>query len=242
MKKHIINSSVFLLIASMFSSCALFFDGVTGRGTIVEQEIQVGGFTAIETTSSAGVVVERGEALKVILSDYENLIEYWDIEVINNALVIKTKPFTSMMNSKALVTVVMPGNLYNLSLAGSGSIKLESTFGELKKATIAGSGYIRSYENAVYENLDLTISGSGDIRMGGSAQSVKAITSGSGRMYLSELQTKQLNCVLSGSGNMYVYATEILKVLISGSGSVEYSGTPLLDTTITGSGRVKYKQ
>jgi hypothetical protein len=199
-------------------------------------------FTAIKSTASAGVVVERGEDLKVILSDYENLVEYWDIEVINNALVVKTKPNTSMMNSKALVTVVLPGNLYDLSLAGSGFIKLESAFGELRKAIISGSGYIKAIENAEYDNLDFIISGSGDISMAGSAQSVKALTSGSGRMYLSDLQAKQVNCVLSGSGNMYVNATEILKVLISGSGSVEYSGTPLLDTTITGSGRVKYKQ
>lgn len=242
MKTHIFLSAIVVTIATMFSSCALFFDGVTGRGSIVEQEIPVTTFTAIQSTASAGVIVERGEDLKVVLSDYENLVEYWDIEVINNALVVKTKPNTSMMNSKAVVTVVMPGNLYDLSLAGSGYIKLESAFGELRKALIAGSGYIKTSENADYNSLDLIISGSGDISMRGSAQSVKALTSGSGRMFLSDLPAKQVNCVLSGSGNMYVNASEILKVLISGSGSVEYSGTPLLDTTITGSGRVKYKQ
>ncbi len=239
--KSILKTLLALSISAMMSSCSMIFDGVTGRGLIVGEYIDVTEFYAVDASSSAAVVIVRGDSFEVTLTDYENLLDYWDVKVVNNTLTIRTRPFTSMMNSKAKVTVVMPGELKQLRISGSGNITLDSGFPELEKASISGSGIIRSNVASDYDILVLEITGSGSINLTGTADEVKATTSGSGRMNLNDLTTRRMNCSISGSGNMYVHVTEKLEAAISGSGDIIYSGNPLIDVKSSGSGRLRHR-
>ena len=242
MNKRSFFKLLFMFSAVAFlSSCVLWINGTAGEGSIVEQEISVSGFSAIESSSSAEVIVTKGQALKVTLSDYENLIELWDIKVINNVLVVQTKPFTSLINSKAIVTVVMPSGLSELRVSGSGDIKLNSAFPEIEKASISGSGSIHGNNSADYTKLNFTISGSGSFNFKGKVDVLKTLTSGSGRMYLSDLVAKSATCSISGSGNQYINAVDYLKASISGSGDIVYSGVPVLEVQSSGSGRVRHQ-
>lgn len=240
-KKSFFKSLLLLSVVAMFSSCVFYVDGSVGKGSIVEQNFNVSSFNAIETSSSADVTVVKGDSLQVTLSDYENLIEFWDVKVLNNSLIIRTKPFSSLVNSRAKVTVVIPDELYQVAVSGSGDIELNSAFNSLEKASISGSGSIKGNVNAAYSKLNLTISGSGSFNFLGTAEELKAITTGSGRMYLSDLVANDATCTVSGSGNMYVHALNSLKVVITGSGNVVYSGNPLIDVHASGSGNVKHQ-
>lgn len=240
-KKNLSKIYLVLSFAAMFSSCVFNVDGSVGKGPVVEQSYQVTSFSVIETSSSADVTVVKGDSLQVTLSDYENLIEFWDVKVLNNSLIIRTKPFTSLINSRAKVTVVMPNELYRVAVSGSGTIDLNSAFNTLEKATISGSGNINGNVNTVYSKLNLTISGSGSFNFIGSTQELKAVTTGSGRMNLNDLEANDAVCTISGSGNMYVHAKDSLKVVITGSGNVVYSGNPLIDVNASGSGSLKHR-
>ena len=241
MNKNFFLRSLFVLpMVAMFSSCVLWIDGTAGKGSIVEQNINVSGFNAIEASSSAEVTVVEGDSLQVTLSDYENLIEFWDIKVVNNTLIVQTKPFTSLINSKAKVSVVLPGTLTEVKVSGSGDIELNSAFPGLEKASISGSGSIKGNSETDYTSLDLNISGSGSLSFIGTSDELNAKTTGSGKMLLSDLVTKDVICTVSGSGNMYVNAVNSLKVVITGSGDIVYTGTPAVDIQTSGSGRVRH--
>jgi len=70
---------------------------------------------------------------------------------------------------------------------------------------------------------------------------VKATTSGSGRMHLANLIANDVTCIISGSGNMYVYAHNSLDATITGSGNIIYSGNPTVNVKTSGSGTVRHQ-
>jgi len=74
----------------------------------------------------------------------------------------------------------------------------------------------------------------------GTSDELNAKTTGSGKMLLSDLVTKDVICTVSGSGNMYVNAVNSLKVIITGSGDIVYTGTPAVDIQTSGSGRLRH--
>lgn len=241
MKKNVLVKLLFMIIlAAVCSSCMFFVDGTVGKGPISEQNIAVSNFYKIESLSSAEVTIEKGDSLQVILSDYENLIEFWDIKVVDNTLLIQTKPFSSLINSKAKVSIITPSDLTQVKVSGSGHLLLNDEFPELEKASITGSGNIIGNVNTGYSTLSLTISGSGSFNLTGTATDLRTTTSGSGRMNLFDITTQTANCTISGSGNVYVNVVDYLNAVISGSGNVLYKGNPVVDVHSSGSGNVRH--
>ena len=240
-KKHFLNALVLFALILTVTSCSPSVFGAVGRGSIVDEPIAVTPFTSVVTSASADVTITTGDSLQVVLSDYENLIELWEVKVENNQLVIETKPFTSLINSKAKVTIVMPATLKEAKIAGSGNIDLNSPFPLLEKCVISGSGNITGHAITSYADLTLTISGSGSFDFVGSANAVKATTSGSGKMHLENLIANDVTCIISGSGNMYVYAHNSLDATITGSGNIIYSGNPTVNVKTSGSGTVHHQ-
>ena len=180
-KKHFLHSIILFTLILTATSCSPSLFGAVGRGSIVDEPIAVTPFTSVVTSASADVTITTGDSLQVILSDYENLIELWEVKVENNQLVIETKPFTSLINSKAKVTIVMPATLKEVKIAGSR------------------------------------------------------------KMYLADLIANDVTCIISGSGNMYVYAQNSLNATITGSGNIIYSGNPTVDVKTSGSGSVRHE-
>ncbi len=132
MNKKNLYLALFILFATFFSTSCVFDENIiAGKGSIVAQQIEVGNFNAIEVASSAHVEITKGETLSVVLSDFENLIGYWDLNVINNKLVIQTKTFTSLLNTRAKVTIVMPDQLQSAGISGSGNLDIKSAFVKL---------------------------------------------------------------------------------------------------------------
>ena len=240
-KKHFLHSIILFTLILTATSCSPSLFGAVGRGSIVDEPIAVTPFTSVVTSASADVTITTGDSLQVILSDYENLIDLWDLKVENSQLIIETKPFKSLVNSKAKVTIVMPATLKEVKIAGSGNIDLNSPFPLVEKCIISGSGNITGHAITNYTDLTLTISGSGSFNFVGTANRVKATTTGSGKMYLSNLVANDVRCLISGSGNMYVHAQNSLNATITGSGNIIYSGNPTVDVKTSGSGSVRHE-
>lgn len=239
--KNLFRSLLLLFVTIVSTSCYFNIDGVVGKGPVVAEHITVAKFTAIENASSASMEIAKGDSLQVVLSDYENLIDHWDVKVVGSKLIVQAKPFSSMINSRAKVTIVMPNELYQVVVSGSGKIDLNSAFNTLEKATISGSGNINGNVNASFPKLNLTISGSGSIKFIGKVNDLKTLTSGSGKMYLSDLVAKSASCTITGSGNQFIYALDYLNVKIYGSGDIVYKGTPIMEVQSSGSGRIRHE-
>lgn len=143
----------------------------------------------------------------------------------------------------------------------AGKVDIYITIPQIDALSVSGSGSILSDDEITSRILNLTVSGSGDIKLGDlSAETLKASISGSGDMYLtgnktsdsfegmisgsgniraSNLKAKNVNVKISGSGNCSIYAVDQLKVRVVGSGHVRYLGNPQVDSNIAGSGGIK---
>jgi len=122
---------------------------------------------------------------------------------------------------------------------------------------LSGSVNLYSETTIVTDNLDISISGSGNVDVAVLANTVRANISGSGKMWIEgstitevltisgsgdiysyNLLSETSDISISGSGNAEVNVADFLKARISGSGSIYYMGYPTVDSRIAGSGSV----
>jgi len=131
------------------------------------------------------------------------------------------------------------------------------TLPEITEVKISGSGKIISENMLKADDLEVGISGSGDITLGvladdintsisgsgnvvleGEADEIRFLVSGSGDLRAFDLMARKAEVEISGSGDVEVYVTEQLNVSITGSGDVLYHGNPSLNVSISGAGEV----
>jgi len=240
--KKIYLSLVLLFVLVLSSSCIFDFNVITGKGNIITESRSAKDFSTIELQTSADVEIVKGSTFNVSVSDYENLVKYLNVEVVDNRLIIKKQSkVINLWNSKAKVIVTLPDPLYSIKLAGSGNMKVLSTFNDLQFLLLSGSGNIEVNCNCRLNKLDAQIAGSGNIDGNGSVQELYTKISGSGNIQFSEMKAKNANCTLSGSGNIYVFIENKLDAYLSGSGDIVYSGSPVVNSHLSGSGSI-YKR
>jgi hypothetical protein len=135
------------------------------------------------------------------------------------------------------VNITLPG-FEEVGLSGSGSIRSTGKFSGLNELNlrVSGSGNINLEYDA--QSTDLSLSGSGELDLAGSSKSLEIAISGSGDVKAPELVTDDCQIHISGSGDAFVHADKNLETHISGSGDVVYSGTASITSRISGSGDV----
>jgi Putative auto-transporter adhesin, head GIN domain len=146
-----------------------------------------------------------------------------------------------------------------LKNSGSGKLYVSASFPDEINMTQTGSGLIdagyvdqpldvninNTGSGKVYATIvdglvvDARLSGSGLILLDGFAEMADFSLSSSGKIDAMELEVADAKTLISGSGKIFVYATEKLDVVITGSGDVLYRGHPLITTRITGSGDIR---
>jgi len=239
MKKTSLFLPIMVFVLLLSTSCNLNLNAITGKGNIVSENRNANDFTSIELQTAADVEIVKGNAFSVRVTDYENLIQYLVVEVVDNRLIIKKKPFTvNLWNSKAKVLVTLPDPLYSMKLTGSGNMRVSSAFNDLELISLSGSGNIELMNECRLKKLEAQISGSGNMNAAGTVEDLYTKISGSGNITFAKLKAKTGNCSISGSGNMYVFVENKLDAYLSGSGDIVYSGSPSLNSHVSGSGHI----
>ena len=135
----------------------------------------------------------------------------------------------------AYVTVV---TLKSISISGSGTAKfadgIKSGHFSLR---VRGSGNMDGKIDT--RSLVTTISGSGHVKLLGTADNSRLKVSGSGVFEAPQLITASSNVHVSGSGDAKINANDSITAGISGSGSVNYTGmAKSINSTKSGSGSI----
>jgi uncharacterized protein (AIM24 family) len=90
------------------------------------------------------------------------------------------------------------------------------------------------------QDVDVRLTGSGKVLLEGDAVNAVYSLSSSGKIDALDLVVSQAKVTVSGSGKVYVNATDYLDVTITASGDVLYRGNPEeIVTRITGSGSLR---
>ena len=193
-------------------------------------------FTGVSLGISGDLYLTQGSPQKVVIQAENNLDEI-ETEVRNGVLRIKTDNWNSRIKG-VKIWITMP-EVEALNVSGSGDIIAETPIiADEIELKISGSGSINIPE-LKGDEIGAAISGSGDLKLAGTADEMELRISGSGSVFAEGLKVNECGIKISGSGSCKINVTGELDASISGSGRVTYYGNPQIDARISGSGKVR---
>lgn len=213
-----------LALPVILGSCRHYFGKrVKGDGNIKSEDRAVGTFKNVEVSGAAKVYVSQGSPCAVKVEGDENLLPYIEVSQEGDQIRVREKKGFHLMPSNDL-RIYVTAPVYN-RIEASGA------------CDIIGQNKLTNAEN-----LELHVSGAGDIKMELDAPKLVAEVSGSGNINLKG-QTKDVDLDLTGAGHAHCYEllSENAKVEITGAGSAEVYASVKLDAEVSGAGSVNYK-
>ncbi len=226
-----------LCIPVLFYSCEdEFLPGLSGEGDLIEQELELRDFEGFINAISADIVLTQGDEQRVVVVGQENIIDNLRTDVFGELWTIRYNDLVRRAE-KLTIYITLP-KLDHIGIAGSGNISTTNRFDEIKDLdlVISGSGNI-DFSGDV-KKMGVLITGSGDITLEGKSEKMEILVSGSGIMDAYRFQTEDADLTITGSGSLYLQVSNLLKVTISGSGDVYFRGDPEIQSRITGSGNI----
>jgi hypothetical protein len=221
MKKKIFLPVLILLMVA--GSCHFGGNREKGNGNIISEERTVSNFRDLEVHGAFDVYLSQGDLKPVRIETDENLVPYVEIIQEGDKLVLRNRDNYNLDPSKKLIVHVMAPVYENIEVSGA--------------SNVIGQNKINNDED-----LDLDISGAGDIKLEVDAPDIDIKISGSGKAIL-EGETRKLDLKISGAGSARCFKllSEITSVDISGAGNAEVFASDQLDAHVSGAGNVKYK-
>ncbi|RMG70330.1 MAG: DUF2807 domain-containing protein [Bacteroidetes bacterium] len=229
---------IMLLVAMSSSGCDQLNICENGRGSTLEESLDMASFSGIDLRTNANVYLIAGDSQSVSVQAQENVFEALDFEVVDSVLVIDLNKCFYSYDMDVYLTLDQP--LSSVEVSGSGDVfTLEKVdVASLLSLEVSGSGEISLEADA--DQIENRISGSGGMNLSGSANSIETRLSSSGSLDGYSMTTQDQKVMVTGSGKAKVHVEGgTLDVTISGSGTVYYRGTPgSVNTSVTGSGRL----
>jgi hypothetical protein len=222
MKTHItIMGSMILAVFAVLSSGVLS-QSVYALGTngLEDRNIDVSGFHAIDVSSGFDVVLVQGNSEGLTLTAQENFFEHITAKVEQGVLKIYTD--RNMNESKGLKARITFKSIDNLKVSGGGDISCETTI-DVPDINISLSGGGDMITNLNTDDLKCHISGGGDATIGGKIGNYKLEMSGGGDLK-SNVAAGYITCALSGGGDLTFKGngkSTDANVSISGGGDIE---------------------
>ena len=228
---------------------------IKGNDNITTEEVDdIDTFDKIYVEADYEVLITQDTVTKVSILADDNLIPYITIEVAGGELILTTandrclrsKNDIRVYVSSPLITrleVEGSGDIFvnditlNDSLAenafeviseGSGNIDFSSVFCDELIIDLVGSGDIYFSDVDVLNTIDVLSDGSGDIIFQGGIGDVGIYTvEGSGNIEADRVELTEADVKNYGSGDIYVWAIEILFAETNASGNIYYRQLPI---------------
>ncbi len=236
MRKLTLLLAVLTFLAGQSLNAQTWGSGIDGEGEVIKQEISLPALKGFDLGFGGDVIVTPGATQKIVIEGQKNIIDNIKRDVSNGTWRISY--MKSVDNAKPVTVYITIPTIEYVGLSGSGSVKSTGKFSGLKDIDIAvsGSGDITLDIDA--KDTGVRISGSGEINLAGTTQSLEVAISGSGDVMTKDLVASSCKIQISGSGDAAVHVNGDLETHISGSGDVSYKGNASVTAKISGSGEV----
>lgn len=232
--------SLFLIAAASLALGACNVSANVDSGPTVQRGYQVAGFNGLTVDGPYDVRVVSGGATNVAASGPQKALDNLSVEVSNGVLQIRPVAKQGgikldLSNAKPVrVTVTVP-TIQNATLTGSGTIAVDKVTTTDFKGDVGGSGDLR-LDSVDAQTVELTTTGSGNVRAAGKTRTVKLTVTGSGDIDTRKLTSENAEAQVSGSGSIRAHATGTATIMVNGSGDVDVSGGAKCTVNKNGSG------
>lgn len=236
-----------------------------GNGNIITHEINLTEFTQITLTGNIETdasfeysQVPQNTASLTIEVD-ENLLSHLNIQVSDGHLTVSTKKNIRLEPTK-LIIHGQSATLEEVQISGRFLFSLQTklktpklnieTYGaadarwnphietQCCKINVNGAGDL-AIEDLQCADLQVEISGAGDVKLKGKVQNGKYEVSGAGDLSAYGCVVENLECEVHGSGDILAHATQTLKAEASGAGDILYKGNPKANVETSFAGTIK---
>ncbi|GGO92616.1 head GIN domain-containing protein [Stakelama pacifica] len=221
-----------------------------------QREWNVSGFDKVDASGSTDITIHTGQAFSVRGEGDPDLLDRMQLSVSGSQLHIGMKKGNwGISRGNAHLTITMP-RITAVETKGSGDVEIDRAAGPFS-GSIKGSGdlmigevqggftgAIKGSGNILVKrqsggDVKLSIAGSGDIGIGGTADTLDISIAGSGDVDAGGLTTKSATIQVAGSGNVGARVNGPVTIGLRGSGNVDVKGQPRCTTSKAGSGSVR---
>ena len=228
-------SCLYSLVALLAAAALLAVNNVNAQKETRDVPI----FTAVSFGISGNLYIKQGAQQSLVIEGDD--LDEIETDVSSGKLRIRQKGngWSWRMSSKRRNVYITITKLEGLNLSGSGKVIGDGTFKtDDLDLGVSGSGDIDL--RVIARSIDTGISGSGDIELSGTAGKHKVSISGSGRLDAEELKTETYKIRISGSGTCRINVSKEIDSSVSGSGSIYYKGNPdKVYNHSSGSGKIR---
>ncbi|MGJ8593646.1 MAG: head GIN domain-containing protein [Aquaticitalea sp.] len=238
MKKTILFIAVLLVATTIQAQ-----KKIKGNGNMTTVTRTTSDYDGIKCAGSFDYVLVAGTEGKITIEGEENLIQYIITEVKGGNLIIKTENKINLQvsNNNTIKITIPFKDISAVSMAGSGNLWNENKITSTDmNVSIAGSGAMKLKMEA--SSTKASIAGSGDLTLTGSTNNLDASVAGSGEFHGFDLLANNTEISVAGSGVADVVCNKSLKANVAGSGDIRYIGNPKIESTkVAGSGSIESK-
>lgn len=204
-------------------------------------------FTQLSLRVAANLYIEQGDEHSIEVTANERTLDKLIVEVEQGKMIIRfsleDRLFADFKAGPIEIHVVTK-DIHKLSIQGSGNIYAENLIDTYNlELNISGAGDIK-LSKVKAEKIEALIAGSGDIVLSGNSKGreLDIDIAGSGDVVAYQYEAESAYVRIAGSGDCEINVTDFLDVKIVGSGDVLYKGDPSIKSQITGSGKINSRQ
>ncbi len=241
MKTLIKKQTVLVLVSLLFVATSYGqWKSIKGNGNMTTVTRTTDSYDAIKCAGSMDFILVNGTEGTIKIEGEENLLEYIVTEVKDNVLKVKVKKGKSLKSNKnKTIKITIPfKDISRVSLSGSGDLWNKDVINATNlDVALSGSGDI--VLDVKTTSIEGSISGSGDLTLKGSTNNLEAKVAGSGDFHGFNLQANNTEVSVAGSGDAEVVSNQSIRARVAGSGDIVYKGNPEKeDTKVAGSGSI----
>jgi Putative auto-transporter adhesin, head GIN domain len=214
-------------VRSAFVLCALGLFACTdewGDGKRVSEERDISDFTAVDNSGELEVVIDQGDEFALTVAIDSNLIDRVETRVVDDTLRIRTRGQIDGIVKGPHVRITMPV-LSGVHVSGGGDVNA-GDFAESEEVDLDVSGAGNLVWQGAARAINASVSGAGDLSLDGSTDSLVLHVSGAGDAKARECVAQDATVEVSGSGDATVDVRGNLDAEVSGAGDLDVYGDP----------------
>ena len=196
---------------------------VYGNKKVVKKERSTESFSGVRVSTGIDVYLKQGDQMSLAVEADENLHEYIITEVDDGVLNVYTDANIREAAMKRVYVTMKEVNSISTSSAGDiiGETPVKT---DNLKLTASSAGDIRLEVYA--KSIDGNISSSGDVTLSGEADMIDISLSSAGDLNAFNLKVREADVTVSSAGDADVFVIERLTARASSAGDVNYKGDP----------------
>ena len=229
------NTGLLLVICISIHSCDKDSNCLKGNGNVVSETRTLGAsFENIYLNHNINLILKQDSTVSITVTGGSNLLSGIKTNIEGSTLKIFSDNKCSYLKSydnSITINLSVP-NLKNFEYVGFGNVSSANTlnFPDFTFDSREGTGDVSLALNSTYTYFKQH-TGPADFNLSGYSKHSYVYTNGNGWFYAGSLKTENTHVSSNGTGDVFVNASNTLKIELRSMANVHYYGNPTLNIT-----------